>query len=496
MYVSGQILPERLAALIQTALFIKGTSASADELLELILRSGMQAADSAAGALFLADETLQKAETVVFAYDETFYRAESDRQLPAAVTWVLQQKEPLRLNNPEADNRFTSNGMIDTPYHSEGFIAVPLCVNDSCIGVLEAVRKNGGGDFSEADLSLLGIVAGYAAAVYRTSCAYRLYEASIPYHEHNAVLLSEKEPFIAASPVMREKLEICKRLASSDVPILIVGERGVGKALFAKQLHLYSHRSTQPFIHVNCAEPSAALLERRLFGGAAVGLNGGAEDCFNLAEGGTLFLDGVAAFPLSLQKKLLEKLSQLEQRDRTIRLIASTTGDIERLTREGSFLSDLYGKLNVLPLYIPPLRQRKEDIGALAGVFLRRFSREVRKSFTGFTGDAQSALQNAGWKENVRELKNIVEYACLTGTPPLVTADDLFPRYLRADFSADGACNLKSAVDAFKRSYIRATLEKTGGNQTAAASILEIQRTYLSRLMKELEIRNYNDVKL
>lgn len=488
MYISGRILPERLAALINTPLFTCGALASGDTLLELILRSTMQAVGSTAASLFLADETLQNARTIAYICDDTFYCIDAKRALPAAAAWVLRQNEPLRMNTPDTESRFTSNGMDETPYSASGFIAVPLRIEDFRIGILEAVDKKDGGNFSEADLSLLSLIAGYAAPVYRTSCAYRLYVDTVKYTEQRTDREAKETPFIAASPVMREKLELCKQLAFSDIPVFIIGENGVGKTSVAKQLHIYSRRADYPFIRVNCAEPAEELLAHRLFGAKSDSTDVSDESCFKQAEGGTLFLDEAAAIPLSLQKRLLDRILQLEQSGGNIRLIASTSRDIEQLTREGDFLSELYGKLNVLPLYIPPLRQRKEDIDALARFFLHQAAQEMRKPFIDFSPDAHEALQQAEWKGNIRELKNTVEYGCLNGCPPLVTAEYLFPRSTVA-VSAGDVGGLKSATDAFKRTYIRTVLETTGGNQTAAASILKIQRTYLSRLMKELNIK-------
>lgn len=489
MYISGRILPERLAALINTPLFTRGALASGDTLLELILRSTMQAVGSTAASLFLADETLQNARTIAYICDDAFYCIDAKRALPAAAAWVLRQNEPLRMNTPDTESRFTSNGMDETPYSASGFIAVPLRIEDFRIGILEAVDKKDGGNFSEADLSLLSLIAGYAAPVYRTSCAYRLYVDTVKYTEQRTDREAKETPFIAASPVMREKLALCKQLAFSDIPVFIIGENGVGKTSVAKQLHIYSRRADYPFIRVNCAEPAEELLAHRLFSAKSDSTDVSDESCFKQAEGGTLFLDEAAAIPLSLQKRLLDRILQLEQSGGNIRLIASTSRDIEQLTREGDFLSELYGKLNVLPLYIPPLRQRKEDIDALARFFLHQAAQEMRKPFIDFSPDAHEALQQAEWKGNIRELKNTVEYGCLNGCPPLVTAEYLFPRSTVA-VSAGDVGGLKSATDAFKRTYIRTVLETTGGNQTAAASILKIQRTYLSRLMKELNIKN------
>ena len=139
------------------------------------------------------------------------------------------------------------------------------------------------------------------------------------------------------------------------------------------------------------------------------------------------------------------------------------------------------------------MRQRKEDILALAKVFLQRFSRNIQKHVVSFSEDAQTALMNVEWKGNIRELKNTVEYACLNAQSPVIAVADLFPRYAASVFEYDTFGELKTAVDSFKRLYIRAVLDRNGGNQTAAASELKIQRTYLSRLMKELKIKNYTD---
>ena len=487
MQISRQEFSERLAALMKTALFTEGASASGDMLLEIILRSGMQAADSTAASLFFADTTVQRTRTVAYVYDETFYRLDTQTELPASIAWVLRQNVPLRLNRPDTESRFTSSGMDGTPYSAAGFIAVPIRSKDTCFGVLEAAGKKGGGDFSETDVSLLEFIAGYAATVYRTSCAYRLYTDSVKYLEGSTDYISEQELFIAASRIMQEKLALCKRLASSDVPVMIVGENGTGKTLIAKQLHIYGCRATHPFIRVNCAEPSQELLENRLFGRTTS--SGNDESCFDRADGGTVFLDEAAAIPLSIQRKLLNQLLQIERNGKNIRLIASTACDLEHLIRDGGFLSELYGKLNVLPLYIPPLRQRKEDITALSRFFLQKYARKVRKNITGFSHDAETVLESNAWRGNVRELKNTVEYGCLNALEPLVSAGDLFPQHTVTALTEEFG-DLKSATEAFKRMYIHAVLRKTGGNQTAAASILDIQRTYLSRLMKELKINN------
>ena len=492
-----QNLSERLAALMQTALFTESPVSFGKRLPEVILRSALQAAGSAAASLFLIDETLQTVQLAAYISDEKFYTANVPMELPAAAAWVLQNREPLRLNCPDSESAFTSSGLEDPRYAAAGFIAVPLAVNDICFGVLEAVGKPGNTDFSETDVGLLTLAAKYAASVYRVCSAFEIYADTVRWFEADAAVSQGVEPFIAASSVMREKLALCKHLAASTVPVLIIGESGVGKATMAEQLHRQSCRAAHPFIRVNCFEPSEALLEIRLFGNGAATAGEPVHEvqcsCFDQAEDGTLFLSEVSALPLQLQKRLLVYLTQSEGSRRNIRLIASTSRDIDQLTRSGSFLGALYARLNVLPIYIPPLRQRKEDILALAKVFLQRFSRNIQKHVVSFSEDAQTALMNVEWKGNIRELKNTVEYACLNAQSPVIAVADLFPRYAASVFEYDTFGELKTAVDSFKRLYIRAVLDRNGGNQTAAASELKIQRTYLSRLMKELKIKNYTD---
>lgn len=488
MDVSGTILPEQMAALMQTALFTEGASVCGDELLERILRAGMQAAGSTAACLFLVDKTPSRNCIAAYLCNGTFSHCDMHFELPAAAEWVLKQQKPLCINHADPQTDFMAAGIPGNAAGGAGFIAVPLCSKGQCFGVLEAVEKNGGGNFSEADISLLRLVANFAAPVYCTAQAYGVYMDSCAHLNSNTLQLSGQVPFVAASAVMREKLEICKHLAPSNVPALLIGEVGAGKAAVAQQLHIHSSRAAHPFIRVNCVELPDDVLEYRLFGhlGPAAGKHEGG--ALQAAEGGTLFFDEVTALPLALQKKLLSKLPQLEHSEKGIRLTASTTCDIEQAARNGTFLSELYGRLNVLPIYIPPLRQRKEDILPLAQLFLQQSAAMLGKAFTGFTQEAQMMLQNAEWMGNVQELKNVVEYGCIQGCSPLVGKHDLFYRFNDL-FGADSIEDLKSAVETFKRMYIRAALEKSSGNQTTAAAALHIQRTYLSRLMKELKIR-------
>ncbi len=283
--------------------------------------------------------------------------------------------------------------------------------------------------------------------------------------------------------------------------MLILGESGVGKELFAEQLHLKSDRSGGPFIRVNCAALPEGLLESELFGhvkGAFTDAVTNRKGRFEMADKGTIFLDEIGDLPLSLQSKLLrviqsksfEKVGSSETISVNVRIIAATNRDIEKLVEQQSFRSDLYYRLNVLPLYIPPLKQRLEDIPELASFFLKKFSHETKKDFSGFSEGAMSAILSYSWPGNIRELENTVERACVIGSPPYVQEDDLLLNIrTMPDNTTIADKSLKNVLNLFKKHYLQKVLEENDWNQTLAAQVLDIQRTYLSRLIKELEIK-------
>jgi Nif-specific regulatory protein len=218
-----------------------------------------------------------------------------------------------------------------------------------------------------------------------------------------------------------------------------------------------------------------------------------------MANGGTIFLDEIGDLPLPLQAKLLrviqqktfEKVGSDISLTVDVRILAATNREIEKQVERGEFRSDLYYRLNVLPLYIPPLRQRPEDIPELADFFLKKFMRETKKQFQGFSVEAMETMLSYSWPGNIRELENCVERACVIGKSPWIQQEDLF---LKSPYSSgmqkEGGRDLKTAINAFKAHFIQKVLEENEWNQTESAKALDIQRTYLSRLIKELGIHN------
>jgi Nif-specific regulatory protein len=307
--------------------------------------------------------------------------------------------------------------------------------------------------------------------------------------------------FIAESAVMKEKLAGLEKIARTDSPVLILGESGVGKEIFAEEVHLRSGRADGPFVKVRCAALSPELAEREIFGcvenafdGAIAGLKGHIES----AEGGTLFLDEIADVDMSIQAKLLRFLAEKSfekagadvSSTADVRIVAVTNKNLESLIEGGHFRKDLYYRLNVLPIRVPPLRERGEDIMRLADFFKGKYERAAGKQFEGFSKAAISALMSYAWLGNVRELSNCIERACVVASGPFIEKDDLFlvNEPAMADIiNAD--CDLKTAINDFKRRFIRAALERNKWNQTRTAEILDIERTYLSRLINELGVR-------
>jgi transcriptional regulator with PAS, ATPase and Fis domain len=305
---------------------------------------------------------------------------------------------------------------------------------------------------------------------------------------------------VGKSPQIHDALSIARKAAPSRSTILLLGESGTGKEIFARAIHNWSDRKDKPFVAINCVGLSRELLESQLFGhekGAFTGALELKKGKMELAHGGTVFLDEVGDISTELQTKLLRFLQEREF-ERVggttsirvdLRIIAATNRDLYQDVREGHFREDLYYRLNVVPLSLPPLRERKEDIPALATYLLKRSTLETKKNFTGITEEALQKLIAYRWPGNVRELANVIESAVVLGRGPELTVHDLpdavvstVPTALPEGFS------YHQAIDAYRRELIAKTLAQTRGNRAAAAKLLGLQRTYLSRLMRALRV--------
>ena len=309
---------------------------------------------------------------------------------------------------------------------------------------------------------------------------------------------------VGESQVMQEIKELAKKVASSDAnTILIQGESGTGKSLLARAIHYDSPRSSEPFVEVTCTAIPEALIESELFGhekGAFTDAKSAKKGLFEVANGGTIYLDEIGDIKPSTQAKLLRALEErtfkrvggLKDIRVTVRVIATTNKkDMESAVREGTFRADLYYRLKVFPIAIPPLRERKEDIIPLAQYHIKKFNKEFRKNVKGISQGAEKLLTNYPWHGNARELRNVIERVCI-----LEDTDLIYPEHLPAEIikhvdkqsgngkpvelPGDGL----SLKDVEKELIVQA-VSKAGGNQTKAARLLDISRDALRYKMQK-----------
>lgn len=318
--------------------------------------------------------------------------------------------------------------------------------------------------------------------------------------------LGEQTRLLGTSPLFVKALSQVRDVARiPSATVLVTGESGTGKELVARAIHTLSDRREHPFVAVNCASIPAELMESELFGherGAFTGATIRKAGLFEEANNGTIFLDEIGDMHATLQAKLLRVLEERTvrrvggSRDLPVelRVIAATNRNLEERIKAGSFRADLYYRLNVVPIQLPPLRERREDIGLLAKYFLDGFSRSFGKDFQGITPEALQLLEDYGWPGNVRELKNIIERITIMANGPLLTVEHLpgdlscqLPAATKLSLPAPLASNqgLEQALSCFEQQLIRQALRQTEGNVVKAASLLKIPRGTLRYKMEK-----------
>jgi DNA-binding NtrC family response regulator len=314
-------------------------------------------------------------------------------------------------------------------------------------------------------------------------------------------LNSLERPLISQSPAMLEVIRIAQQAAASNATILIRGESGTGKEILARAIHRWSERRLRPLVTVNCVALSEELLESELFGhekGAFTGAHQLKRGKVEVAEGGTLFLDEIGDIRPALQAKLL-RLLQEQEFERVggirpirvdVRFVVATNTDLEDLLRRGAFRQDLYYRLKVVTVILPPLRARKDDLEILAHHFVEKYSAELKRPPKPMSPDAVALLAHYDWPGNVRELENAIERAVTLSTDAEIGPHDLPALEAMEDRAADrtGGGTYHDAVSQFKRQLLRDALARANGNQTRASEALGLQRTYLARLLKEYGI--------
>ena len=371
---------------------------------------------------------------------------------------------------------------------------VMLTAHGSIESAVEAIRS-GADDFltKPADFDLL------RAAVERALERRRMRSV-------NRALADRVESisggFLHASPPMAELAQLASRAAQSNATILLTGESGTGKQVLAEFIHRASARQDGPFVYVNCVALTDDLIESSLFGhekGAFTGAIARKEGRLEGAAGGTAFLDEVGDISPALQTKLLhfletgefERVGGTRSLSVDCRIVAATNRDLAAAVAEGRFREDLYYRLNVIRLAVPPLRERPEDIPLLAGAFLERFAAELKRGPLKLAPDTLEVLTRYSWPGNVRQLKNAIERMAVLAPSSTLSRDLLPPEITQgpaaARAPADGLL-YKEAIRSYRRDLVARALARAGGNQTRAAEMLGIQRTFLIRLMKDFDL--------
>ncbi|MEK7825450.1 MAG: sigma-54 dependent transcriptional regulator [Nitrospirota bacterium] len=317
-------------------------------------------------------------------------------------------------------------------------------------------------------------------------------------------ILSGIENIIGKSNVMKKVFEIVRKIADTNCNVLISGESGTGKELIARAIHFNSTRKDSPFITINCAALPETLLESELFGhmkGSFTGAIANKEGLFEMADSGTILLDEIGETPASIQVKLLRVIQEREFRrigglkdiKVDVRIIAATNMDLDQAVKDGRFREDLFYRLDVIRIYIPPLRERTEDIPLLSGYFLDKFKRRLGREIKGFAPEAINLLMGSEWRGNVRELENVIERAAAMAGGDTIRIEDLReyiqkPVISKEAFSQtipDGGIDLEGIMEGMERDMLIKALERANWIKTKAAKLLHLDfRSFRYRLEK------------
>lgn len=423
--------------------------------------------------------------------------------------WVFASGKPVLSNTPQNDPRFDSSIDEQTGTVTQNLMCAPIRFRRHVLGVIKVLNTQKKGGFNQADLSLLASFGELAGVAINSNETLQVADHAGSIYREDA---RQRYAMVwGKSEAMNQVMATARQVAPTNTTVLLMSESGTGKEMIAHTIHRWSHRRASPFVALNCVTLTPELLGSELFGhekGAFTGATDRKLGKFELANKGTIFLDEIGELDLELQARLLRVLQEREfQRvggtqdiHTDVRIIAATNRNLAQAVAAGRFREDLYYRLNVMTLELPPLRQRQQDIPDLVMHFLRICSNQAGRLTLGIEADALAMLSAYQWPGNVRQLRNTIERAVVLTPGQKITTASLPPEIQSAagqQIPEVGVAHsitrqaevtiqpLAEALEHFKRQHVMKALRQTGGNQAKAAELLGIKAPNLSRLLKK-----------
>ena len=463
-----------------------------EELLEHVLEIAMTHLSAERGFVILADPNKENGYDVVTMKNFSSQRTSNEYAASSSVVInVLNTGEPVLTFDAPNDERFESSVSI-IAQKILSIICVPLRIGERTFGAVYLDSSTMLKEFNDGSLKFLTIFGNLAGIAIENAKRYTELRNQNERLKNEADVTHLFTNLIGKSDTWKSALEIVQRVLDIDVAILITGESGTGKELVARAIHENGLRKGLAFVAVNCSAIPESLIESELFGyvrGAFTGANATKKGLVEVADGGTLFLDEISDLPFALQSKLLRLLQEKEyrrigdtlNRSADIRIIAATNKDLKNEVKNGTMREDLYFRLNVVDIHLPPLRERKDDIPLLAKHFLQRSAQMYKRSIDSIHPDAMHMLLTNPWKGNVREFQNVIERAVV-----LCKGTQLTPADLVLDFTQRNSILPNSmTLEEIERQIIEATLDEMDGNRRRTAEKLGVSLRWLQYRLKE-----------
>jgi len=471
-----------------------------DRLLELIIETATRMMRAKASSLLLLDKKTKKLYFKVATGGKKDEVRKFEISLGQGIAgFVAEKGEPILITDVTKDPRWYKKISESIGFQTRSIACVPMKMDGQIIGVVEIIDKEDGSPIQNEDMNILKVFADLASMAI--SNAQKIDEVKREIRDLKEEL-GGKYQIIGESEGLKKVTSDAIKVANSKTSTLISGESGTGKEILARLIHAAGPRQQRPMIVLNCAALPETLLEAELFGyekGAFTGASQRKIGKIELADCSTLFLDEIGEMSPGMQAKLLRVLQEgafYRVGGNTpisvdFRVVSATNRDIAKEVAEGRFREDLYYRLNVVHIHMPALRERKEDIPFLAEHFLDIFKQERGRPNLKISGKAMQKMMQYDWPGNVRELRNAMERAVVMGSEKEILPEDLPISGAMAKYQGiEVGLALHDAIDRFKKDFIVMNLKHTGGNRGKAAKIMNIQRTYLSRLISKYGLQD------